>query len=379
MKRFPLAAALLVALLLVIPLAGCGLVPPGPGSTGGLGPVGEVYDVLSQEYFDPSKISREEMTRAAIEGMLAKLQDPWTYYLEPSAYNLQLRALQGHYFGIGATVNLAGGDLTLVTVFPDSPAEKAGLRPGDAIRAVNGEPVSGMKNVQEAVLKVQGPEGSTVKLLVLRVGQAQTEEFSLVRARIRIPGATVEKKDDLTYLRLLQFSENTEQDARLALTEALNTGGSRGIILDLRGNPGGPLQSVIDTTGLFLKSGQVVLVVADRGGRKTEMKSRGDGLAAAIPVVVLVDQHSASGSEVLSGALQDHKRAVVVGVKTTGKGSVNRFVPLKDGSAISITVARWLTPSGRAIEGLGIEPDVVSDLTGDELVAWAVDYLHKTK
>lgn len=370
-RRLAFALAL-AALLFVIPSQGC--LPTTSGATGGLESVGEAFDYLRREYVDPSKVTPQEMSRAAIEGMIGKLNDPWTYYLDSSTYQLHQRSLQGRYYGIGARVNLSEGGLTIVMVFPGSPAEKAGLKPGDSIRAVNGEPVAGMSGVQEAVLKVQGPKDTTVKLLILRVGQAQPQEMSLVRGEIRIPSATLDKREDIAYVRLLQFTERSDSEMELVLAEALNTG-SRALILDLRDNPGGPLETVVSTTSLFLKKGQIVLTVADRAGGRSDRKASDDGLASTIPMVVLVNQHSASGSEVLAGALQDHKRAIVAGSKTTGKGSVNRFVPLKDGSAISITIARWLTPSGRLIEGNGLVPDVASELQGEELVSWAIEYL----
>ncbi|MBM2831762.1 MAG: carboxyl-terminal protease [Dehalococcoidia bacterium] len=375
MRRLAFALAL-AALLFIIPLQGC--LPTTSGATGGLESVSEVWDYLGREYVEPAKLNPQEMSRAAIEGMLGKLNDPWTYYLDSSTFQLHQRSLEGLYYGIGARVSLDEGNLTIVTVFPDSPADKAGLKAGDSIRAVNGEPVSGMANVQEAVLKVQGPRGSTVKLLVLRVGQTQPQEMSLVRAEIKVPSATLAKRGDIALVSLLQFTDRSDQEMSLVLSEALNTG-SRALILDLRDNPGGPLETVVNTTSLFLKKGQIVLTVADRAGGRSDRKASDDGLASMIPMVVLVNQHSASGSEVLAGALQDHKRATVAGAKTTGKGSVNRIVPLKDGSAISITVARWLTPSGRAIEGNGLVPDVASELQGEELVSWAIEYLKSSK
>jgi carboxyl-terminal processing protease len=370
MKR-TFALALLALLLAFVPLTGC--LPLPSGAADGLEAVGEAWDHLRREYVEPDRLDPQEMSRAAIEGMLDELNDPWTYYIDSDTFQLHERSLQGHYQGIGARVSLEDDGLTLVVIFPGSPAEEAGLKSGDSIRAINGEPVSGM-SLQEAVLKVQGPAGTTVKLLVLRVGQGEPEEISLVRAEINVPSASLEKRDDIALLRILQFTGRTEEEVNPMLAAALNTR-SRGLILDLRNNPGGPLDAVVETASLFLKEGQTVLTVVNRDGGRREMKASESGLDWDIPIVVLINQHSASGAEVLAGALQDHKRATLVGTKTTGKGSVNRIVPLKDGSAISVTIARWLTPSGHAIEGNGLQPDIDSELESEALVSWAVNNL----
>ncbi len=374
MKRTAFALALL-AILLFTSLAGC--VPSLSGTAGGLEPVEEAIKYLRQEYVEPDKLDSQEMSRAAIEGMLDELDDPWTYYLSPETYQLHQKSRQGRYHGIGARVSLEEDGLTLIFIFPGSPAEEAGLNPGDSIRAINDEPVAGM-NIQEAVLKVQGPKGTAVRLLVLRTDQTQPEEISVVRAEIKVHSITLERKGDFAHIRILQFNQRTEGELKPMLAEALNTG-SRGFILDLRDNPGGAVTAVVATASLFLEEGQTVLTVVERDGTRTELKAHNSGLASDLPIVVLVNKNSASGAEVLAGALRDHKDALLVGVKTTGKGSVNRIVPLKDGSAMSITIARWFTPKGHGIEGNGLQPDVTSELEGEDLVSWAVDYLQSPR
>ncbi len=374
MKRIAFALALL-ALLMFTSLSGC--LPSSSGATGGLDPVEETWDHLLREYVEPDKLDSQEMSRAAIEGMLGELNDPWTYYLSPATYQLHQKSLQGRYHGIGARVSLQEDGLTLIFIFPGSPAEEAGLKPGDSILTINGEPVSGM-SIQEAVLKVRGPEGTAVRLLVRRTDQTQPEEISVVRAEIKVPSITLERKEDFAHIKILQFNQHTEEELKTVLAEALNTG-SRGLILDLRDNPGGPVTVVVAAASLFLEEGQTVLTIVDRDGKRTELKAMKSGLASDIPLVVLVNQHSASGAEVLAGALRDHKGALLVGVRTTGKGSVNRIISLKDGSAFSITIARWLTPAGHAIEGNGLQPDVTSELEGEDLVSWAVNYLQSSR
>lgn len=370
---------LAVLFLVTLPWTGCAGLPfspaPAPSSSGSgdIRAVDQAWNNLKKEYIDQSKLNARQASRAAIEAMLKQLNDPWTYYISPDDYKLLQNSQHGNYQGIGATVKLENNGVTIITVFPGSPAEKADIKPGDSIRAIDGQTVEGM-TLEQAVLRVQGPSGTAVRLTILHSGATAPVDISVVRAAINVPSVSSQKKGDIAYIQILQFGEKTTDQLNSTVSQALS-GGSKAILLDLRDNPGGFLTTVVDCAGLFLKQGDVVLTVVDSKGGKKDFKADSTGPASDIPMMVLVNQHSFSGAEVLAGALQDHKRATVVGTKTGGKGSVNRFEPLSDGSAISITIARWLTPGGKAIEGNGLTPDVTSTLTGDDLLNWALQQL----
>ena len=275
--------------------------------------------------------------------------------------------------GIGAQVGVRDGKLVILVPLAGSPAEKAGIRAGDVILAVNGESTSEMSQV-EAVFKIRGPEGTIVKLLVLHEGETVPVEIEITRQTITVPSVHFEMMDDIAYISISEFSEHTDEEIGQVIHELSNQR-ETGIILDLRGNPGGLLDVVTKVASYFLHDG-VVVEVNDNHGRITEYSVEQIGEVTDLPMVVLVDGFSASGSEVLAGALQDYKRATLAGSTTFGKGSVNQFFSLSDGSGIYLTIARWLTPLGRPIEGKGLEPDVKLEITGEDAVRWAIDYLN---
>jgi carboxyl-terminal processing protease len=229
-------------------------------------------------------------------------------------------------------------------------------------------------SLEEAVLRIRGPQGTSVRLLILHDGKTEPEALTVVRAAIDVPSVTFEMKEDIAYIRIHQFSERTETEMRDILKNDLPGKGAKGIILDLRSNPGGFLDIVVQVAGHFIKEGVVVYVV-DNEGKRTASSVRPTDVRTDLPIVALSDNFSASGSEVLMGALQDHGRATVAGTRTFGKGSVDQFFTLSDGSGLYVTIARWLTPDGRLIEGKGIEPDITLTLQGDNTTQWAMDYL----
>ena len=226
-------------------------------------------------------------------------------------------------------------------------------------------------------MKIRGQRGTTVRLTVIHEGETEPVDIDIVRDSIEIPSVAFEMKGDIAYISIAQFSERTDTELTQAVHDLAGSNAA-GIVLDLRGNPGGLLESVVAVAGHFIESG-VVLQVRDNRGEITTLNVIDDDVTTDLPMVALVDAFSASGSEVLAGALQDHGRALVAGNVTFGKGSVNILHQLGDGSGIYITTARWLTPGGRLIEGQGIEPDVRLDLTVDDAVRWAIDYLAANK
>jgi carboxyl-terminal processing protease len=225
----------------------------------------------------------------------------------------------------------------------------------------------------EAVLKIRGPKGTTVTLLIQHQDETEPVLIEIVRATIELPSVITEMVGDIAHIRITHFSRRTAEEMQAALAE-IETASAEGIILDMRGNPGGILETVIDVTSYFLEEGVVVKVVGGNGEEQS-LEVKPGGVVSELPVVVLVDGYSASGSEVLAGALQDYGRATVAGSQTFGKGSVNVSRRLQDGGGLYITTARWLTPSGRLIEGEGIKPDIELELEGEEAIQWAIDFL----
>jgi carboxyl-terminal processing protease len=227
----------------------------------------------------------------------------------------------------------------------------------------------------EVILKVRGPKGTSVSLLVLHPDETEPVEIEIIRDEITVESVGFEMKDDIAYIRIHEFNERTNEELSPVL-EAINAANASGIIIDLRSNPGGLLSTVVDVTSRFLDEGLLVVSIRDNEGNLEKFKADNQRITTDLPMVVLVDSFSASGSEVLAGALQDHDRATIAGSTTYGKGSVNYLQQLADGSGIYITAARWLTPNGNLIEGEGIAPDVELELVGDEAIQWAIDFLH---
>lgn len=340
-------------------------------SESGLAAVEDAWNILFTDYVDQSKLDAKALSRASIEGMLKELNDPYTSYLDAENYKLSTSSLRGEFDGIGAIVGVKDGKLTIIAPTPDSPAARAGIRAGDVILEVDGKSTSGM-SLEIAVLSIRGPRGTSVKLLILHQDDPKPVEIEITRARVEVTSIRSDMKGDIAHININQFNERT--DTELAST-LQNIKEARGIVLDLRSNPGGLLEAVIDVASHFLTEGIVVQVRGNQEQLITRKVKRSE-ITTDLPMVVLSDNYSASGSEVLAGALQDHHRAIVAGTQTFGKGSVNILRQLSDGSGIYITAARWLTPSGRLIEGKGIEPDIKLDLKGDDAVQWAIDYLH---
>jgi carboxyl-terminal processing protease len=338
----------------------------------GLEIVEEAWDVILQDYVDKDNLDSSALAQGAIKGMVEALDDPYTSYLDAETYQLSLRSLEGKFEGIGAYVGMKDEQLIIIAPIADSPADRAGIKAGDIILEVDGKSTSGM-SLAEAVLNVQGPAGTTVTLLVLHEGETEPVVIEIVRAEIELPSVRFEMREDIAYINITYFSERTAQELS-PVVESINQQAATGIILDLRSNPGGLLEVVVDVASFFLDEG-VVLDVVDNEGNHDVHSVRPGEIVTDLPMVVLVDAYSASGSEVLAGALQDYGRATIAGAKTFGKGSVNILRQFTDGSGLYITNARWLTPNGRMIEGEGLSPDYELELEGEDAIQWAIDYL----
>ncbi len=312
-----------------------------------------------------------ELTYGAIRGSLRALDDPFTVFTDPVVTEVQRPELNSVFEGIGAYVGTNdAGQLVIETPMRGQPAERAGIMAGDIVLKVDDRDITGM-DVEDAVLLIRGPKGTTVRLTILRQGHATPLEITVVRDRIDIPSVnevrTLDELDapDVGYVQLTMFAADTTAELRSALDE-LRRKGAKALILDLRNNPGGYLDTAIGVTSQFL-SDAVIAYQEDKTGRRISERAKAGGRALDLPLVVLINRGSASAAEIVAGAIQDHRRGTLVGETTFGKGSVQNVHDLPDRSQVRVTIAAWLTPSGRLIHRRGIEPDIVVRLTADDV------------
>ena len=324
-------------------------------------PFWEAWNLVHDKYVD-QPVDDTLLMQGAIRGMMDAVGDDYTYYMDPQVYEHETTSLSGEFEGIGAYVDTRGDFLTIVSPIEGSPAEAAGLRPDDMIIAVDGKDMTGV-TPEEVRQHVLGPAGTTVVLTIQREGEPEPLEFSIVRAKITVPSVTGKMLDNgIAYIDINSFGEKTTEELRTKLDELLAQN-PKGIVLDLRFNPGGYLQTSIEVSSEFISDGVVVIEQYGDGSRDT-YNALGNGKATDIPMVVLINEGSASASEIVAGALQDHGRAKLVGVKSYGKGSVQTWTPLSnDQGAARVTIAKWLTPSERAIHHIGLTPDVYVEMT----------------
>jgi carboxyl-terminal processing protease len=316
----------------------------------------EVWGIVQRDFYGELP-DETEMTYAAIRGMLNSLNDPYTAFIEPEAAAIQAEDATGEYEGIGAYVDLdEEGRLLIIEPFEGSPAEEAGLLPDDRIIAVDGVSTAGL-TLYEAIGLVRGPAGTEVTLLVERDGVPEPFEVTVTRAHFEIEITQTEMLDnDIGYIRLREFSATAGQKMQEGL-EKLLAQNPRGIILDLRYNPGGWLDQAVEVSDLFLDGG-VILTQRWKDGSQQVYKAHPGEIAEDIPLVVLVDRGTASAAEIVSGALQDQGRAILIGETTFGKGAVQLVYNLSDGSQLLVTSALWFTPNNQPIHGNGLTPDI---------------------
>lgn len=323
----------------------------------------KVWHILEDKHISASSsesVSIEERINGAIEGMVSAYGDPYTVFMPPTESAAFAEDISGNFSGIGMEVGLKDNVVTVIAPLPDTPAEKAGLVAGDLIIKIDGESTEGMA-IDEAVRRIRGEKGTTVVLSVYREGDLEIKEMSVVRDTINIPTVKTEKVDDTFIIALYSFNAIAESKMADAMRE-YKASGAKKLVIDLRGNPGGYLESAVAIASYFLPSGKVV--VREHFGDDSDEKvyrsqNRLVGEFNPDNLVVLVDGGSASASEILAGALKDHKVATVIGENTFGKGSVQELVNLSDGSSVKVTVARWLTPEGVSISDGGLKPDIV--------------------
>jgi carboxyl-terminal processing protease len=342
----------------------------------GLSNFTRVLDLIERNYVD--NVDPHKLTVSAIEGMMKTL-DPYSAYLSPERYRELEIGTSGEFGGVGMEVTVENGVLTVITPIEGTPAAKAGIKPGDQIIAIDGKPTQGMI-ADEAVKVLRGPKGSSVKITVRSKGSETPRDVTLIREIIHVKSVESKLLDNgIGYVKLSQFQEKTSDELTKAIEklESKNKGALKGLILDLRNNPGGLLTEAVGVADQFVNEGLIVSVRGRAEDQSTEYYATKKAIFHNYPLVVLVNKGSASASEVVAEALQDDKRALILGTKTFGKGSVQTIIRLDDGSGLKLTTAKFYAPSGRSISQVGVTPDVVVEngKTGDAQLERAVELI----
>ena len=318
--------------------------------------LGDVFERVRAEYVE--EVEDSVLIEAAIQGMLSSL-DPHSTFLNAKSYGDMQVQTKGEFGGLGIEVTMEGGVVKVVSPIDDTPAHRAGIKPGDLIIGIDGEQVFGL-TLGEAVDRMRGPVKSEIVVTVKRESIEQPFDVTIVRDVIRITSVKSKAEGNVAFVRITSFNEQTDRGLDKAMKELAEEIGDelQGVVIDLRNNPGGLLDQAIAVADAFLEKGEIVSTRGrgSRGGQR--FNARGGDLAQGLPIVVLINSGSASASEIVAGALQDHKRAIILGTRSFGKGSVQTIIPLPGDAAMRLTTARYYTPSGRSIQATGIEPDI---------------------
>lgn len=316
----------------------------------------EVFDRIKRSYVEP--VEDAKILEDAIRGMISGL-DPHSSYLEPKAYKELKVHTSGEFGGVGVEISLDDGFIRVITPIDDTPAEKAGIKAGDLITRLDDESVQSM-GLDEAIDRMRGEPGTDIVLTILRDGEEKPLNITITRDVIQVTSIKHRMLGEhYGYVRITQFQSNTGKDLKKKLLKIKEEHELRGLVLDLRNNPGGVLQAAVDVTDAFIDEGQIVYTEGRLPTAFSEFNATQEVILPDIPVVVLINSGSASASEIVAGALQDHKRAVIMGTGSFGKGSVQSILPLTDNRALKLTTARYFTPSGRSIQAEGIQPDLL--------------------
>ena len=334
---------------------------------------GDVFERVRADYVEP--VTDRDLVDNSLNGMLTGL-DPHSSYMNAKQFRDMQVQTRGEFGGLGLEVTQDNGIIKVITPIDDTPASRAGMKSGDLILSLDNMSVQGL-SLNDAVDRMRGPPGSTIKLLIKREGVEKPLDVSMQREIIKVQVVKSAMYDGVGYVRLASFNEQTDPGLRTAITKLkAQAGGSlKGFILDLRNNPGGLLDQAVDVCDDFIPDGEIVSTRARHSEDSQRWNARGTDLVAGVPMVVLINGGSASASEIVAGALQDHQRAVIEGTRSFGKGSVQTVIPMKPGDgAIRLTTARYYTPSGRSIQGLGIAPDVPVSESRDEETRFLPDH-----
>jgi carboxyl-terminal processing protease len=318
---------------------------------------GDVLSLIQSSYVE--EVNMDNLVKGAINGMVETL-DPHSSYLTPEMLKQVEVETKGVFGGLGIEIGVKDGLLTIIAPIEDTPAARAGLQSGDKIVRIENDSTKNM-NVMDAVKRLRGEPGTKVTITVVRESLPEPKPYTLTRELIKIKSVKSRSlSDGIGYIRLAQFQQDSQQEVDRALQEFLKAkGGLKGLVLDLRNNPGGLLDQAVRVADEFIESGLIVYTDGRVEAQKTKYTARKEGTYTGFPIVVLVNAGSASASEIVAGALQDHGRAIIIGQRTFGKASVQTILPMEDGSALRLTTARYYTPSGRSIQAKGIEPDIV--------------------
>lgn len=325
--------------------------------------IAEAWRTIDNEYVDRSAVENQRLAYGAIRGMVDALGDTGhSRFLDPESLRSHETGIRGEFEGIGAYVESRDGFTVIVAPIAGSPAQAAGLQPGDIILAVDGEDVRDLP-LTDVTSRILGPAGTEVRLSVLTPDTGETRDVTIVRARVELPSLSWNQLPGTTlaHVRIVSFSEGVSAELGEAL-QAIKAAGLTGVVLDLRNNPGGLLSEAVSVGSHFLPAGEAILLRQDAAGNIDTLEAQGGGLGLDLPLVVLINEGSASASEIVSGALQDHGRATLVGATTFGTGTVLNQFNLRDGSALLLATEQWLTPDGRVIWHEGIAPDVAVEL-----------------
>ncbi len=350
-----------------------------PSTVQTFAPFWEAWRVIHEHFVGRKDLDNRVLAEGALRGLIDALGDEGhTTYLTPEEYRHMQESIQGELDGIGATIGLHKRQPTIRSTLPDSPARKAGLKPGDVLVKVDGKDVAGL-SLEQVVDRVRGRAGTQVQLTILREGASGPRDITLTRAHLAVPAVTwhlLPGVPPIAHIVLHEFSDPAGDEMKQALEEA-HRKGARGLLIDVRNNPGGLAEQAVAVTSEFLKPGETVFIEQDAAGRQTKVPTEGKGGAAGdLPVIVLIDEGTASSAEIFAGALQDYKRAKLVGTRTYGTGTVLKEFELVDGSAVLLAVDQWLTPKGRRIWHEGIAPDVEVDLPPDVALLEPDDEAH---
>lgn len=342
----------------------------------------DVWSSLKKSYIDTDKLDVQKEVYGAIGGMVNSLGDPYTVFMNPDETNSFHQSLGGELEGIGAELTVQDGLLMVISPLKGSPAEKAGLLPGDYVYLVDGKPTSDM-TLFDAITAIRGAPGTSVELTIIRKDMKDPIVVKITREKINVPSVELEYKDNIAVLNVSQFGDNTYAEFEEAVSQLLLKPAD-GLVVDLRLNGGGYLETSVQMLSEFFKDEVKAVIVKRRDQENEIMLTKGNGKLTDVKMVVLINEGSASASEIVAGALQDYKRAVIMGVKSYGKGSVQELSTLSDGSSLRMTIAKWYTPNDRTIDHTGITPDTVVEMesskigTDDDIqLQAAVDYLKK--
>lgn len=325
-----------------------------------------VWDEIDQRYVKKDAIEDVDMVYGAIKGLVSSLKDPYTVFMTPEESKNFNDSIEGKLEGIGAELTVENNNLVILSPIRNSPAERAGLLPGDIIEKINGEIASEM-TLFDAIMKIRGPKGTTVTLTIYREDLQEPFDVSIVRDSVDIASVTVEKLDGgIVYVSINQFNDKTNEDFGKAISEMI-LDEPKGVIVDLRFNGGGFLDIAVELLSYLLPSGSEAVVIKQRGEEDKTMKVNGNPKLTNVPLVVLVNDGSASASEIVAGAIQDYKRGIIMGTQSFGKGTVQEVESFPDGSSLRMTIAKWATPLDRDINGVGVTPDTVVEITDEDI------------